>query len=817
MIRHYLMTTYRSAKKEKTGFFINTLGLMAGFLVFIGAFAFVEHEKSYDHFFEKADQIVSPVIKYRPGAFFKTKGVFDSYYPALTKEALESFPEIIASAVVTKEEWPVKINNDYFKSKMAFTNPDFFKMFELNFLSGGMEKFGDFAEATIISEQQAIRLFGKTDVVGETFLINDTVSANIIGVYESLPLNSHFTGLDDGPDDLGMLINNLLLNQLQETTYLESWRAISSGIKLYFLLKEGTGRLALTKDIDALTRTHLNNPDEHYFDGALLTPLTEINLMYWTEGEFSFLTLVQGIGILILLLAVLNSISLNSARMMERSKEIAIRRISGASRTALIRQLVSENIILSALSTLMAIVLVYFVLQKTGELTGRLIEIGPLLTPEFIIFLVVSAILVGILSTLYPILLLSGWIKGLSLTRSMNLAHSASKLRKVLAGVQFTFVCSLVLALIVMTSQNEHLRNSTFKFPFEKIVTLQGFYDPKAKEIIPAFINELRKNPAIENTTLTNKIPLGGNTNIDSFYRHNLLAQEDAISIQLINMDEQYLSLFNIPLLSGRNIQDLRGDDIFTREEQKSETSISLNVLINETAVQQLDFENTENALGKTFLQKESDELYHTMRVIGVVPDIRLGRQNLAPRPMIFSNREGRISSIGISYKNPKDIDLDAIRKLTDEFFPGTLPDIKTLAMGFEDAFKDFNSIFNGILVLIGITFTLAVAGLYALSSYLATSKAHEVGIRKTLGARSDQIVRLYLWQFSKPVFWALAIGLPLGLYGMGLYLNEFSTRISLTPTIVLETIAATLVICWTTIIWHIMRAARAHPSNVLE
>ena len=208
MLLHYARSAWRTAKKDLVGFSINTIGLTTGFMVFVFAVAFAEYEKTYDTFFEKHERIFTPMVRVKEESRGASWGHMNFYYTGAANAAKEAFGEIEASTVVVNRQWPVKIGNDYFATKLDFTTHDFFNIFDLTFINGDASAFENTAEAAVISRSQAERFFGSTDVIGQVLEINHTVSVRIGGVYEDLPMNSHFTGLEDGPEGLWLYRHN---------------------------------------------------------------------------------------------------------------------------------------------------------------------------------------------------------------------------------------------------------------------------------------------------------------------------------------------------------------------------------------------------------------------------------------------------------------------------------------------------------------------------------------------------------------------------------------------------------------------------------
>lgn len=833
MFSHYLTTAIRSAKKDTSGFFINLLGLITGFVVFTFAFAFADFEENYDTFWKNSDRIVMPIIKVKPGTPFD-RDYFFSYFPAIVGAVNGQSDKLDAATHVIDGTFPIKRGEETFPSRIRFVDNDFFKIFDLQFVTGGYEPFLTRPDAIVISQSEALKQFGTDDPIGQTLLFNLGEPVTVVGVFEDLPLNSHFKASMNGTREFKIVASTDMHLKITERELDGNWGNISTSTLSYLLVKEGVDREALRDDLTAITKKNIDGFSKQILDRAHLRDLKEWNMNYWVAREMDGTMIARATGAALLLIAILNSVSLNSVRMLGRSQEIGLRRIMGASRKNLILQFLTENMLLAFLSLIIAVLLTWIITPAIGSLMDRTMDFSAMMNQKLVLTLGLSALIVGLLSAAYPIMLLTGIASGFSLRRALRVGHSSGIMRKIMTTAQFAVVTLLLFSVVVVNAQNQHMLDTAPDIKSEQLYAIQGLGSRTDQQTIKTIGEEISRLPEAVDISLSNMAQYSNNTSLTFFTN---TSKELDLTMQVANVDDRYLPIHGFGLIAGRNFDKNRGADITTLEETNNlkeaieewekekqgprpNDNIPINVIVNIKALKELGMGSPEKAIGKTFYQgsvrnDNDDFTLHT--IIGVIADQRLGTQEEGLYPLVLSYEESRFSQISILFKDGIIPDVDKLENIIKTHLPGRRFNFSSTLEMKEAAFKTPNQIKKVFVIIAAIAVILAGTGLYALASFMANGKRREVGLRKVLGANSKQITQLFLFQFSLPIVFAMAFGLPSGYLAMQKYLTLFPERIDLTPDLMMITGVVTLVIGLSTIFVHILRAARTRPIEVLH
>ncbi len=816
MFKSILVTAYRSALKDSASTAINLLGLVTGFVIFTFAFAFAHYERNYDRFFENSADIVVPYVGIAEGSGFAADQIFQTFYGTRLL-AKENFSEVLAASHIVTDERPIQLGADFFRRWIRFVNPDFFDIFDLNFIIGGAQDFGSRTDILLLSETEAMGFFGRVDVLGETFTLTDGQILEVTGVYEDLPLNSHFvTRFGDGVRSFGLIADTSVYERLTDSDLDNTWTSISSRVQTYLLLAEGTDRRLLERDMTTLMMDRITERMKGFVDRSLLRDLGDMNLNIWADQGIPGLLIAEAIGLMILIIAIMNAISLNTARMIDRSREIGLRRVMGATRKHLIVQFLGESFATTILALIMAFGALIALLPFVSSLTDREFSLFNMMDTQMIVLLTATTVTVAFLSVSYPIFLLSGLGHNMSLHRTMHMGHSAGWLRKILTSLQFVVVTALVLAVGVVNRQNTYLMEQAPEFETDRIVSIEGLSEQESLDKMDVLIKALERLPAVDMVSRTNLTPFSGETNISTFNTPE--SGEDPFRMQIIAIDPNYFPLLDIPLLAGRNLEESRGDDFLTLEEFDNPEIIGVNVIINESGYKRLGFSSPGEAIGQLFLkQRGPDQQPQPLTIVGIIPDILLNTPGSELRPSVFSNQEGAHYSLIVRFQSDTMVDLAAIEAVWKEIVPTAPVEVQMLSQARDAAMEGLRQVRAGFLSIAIIAVILAATGLYALAAFLAASRRKEMGIRKVMGARTFQLVQNLMWQFSKPVGLALIIGLPLGTWGMQSYLEFFPDRINVDFTLIIGAGVMTLAIAWVTVIVHAVKTAQTHPANVLR
>lgn len=812
MLKNYIVSAWRGARQDISGFLINIIGLLVGFTVFTLAYSFVHYINNFDTSFTAAERTYSLNLRLSPGNFFRRESVPFAFTGAIDG-LKERAPEIELAGRVTRNQAAYEKDGVYLPFNYYAVDEDILPMFDVNIIKGSAEAFIGQLDVALLSEREALHFFGADDPIGQTININNQRSVVVVGIFENLPANSHLMVNGDAREAFDFLVSTEFYEKLSGSSIRDSWDNIRSSVTNYIVAKEG---IPVRQVNDILTQHLLANIDEESratFIGMGTTPITTLQKAAFARDGVDLVLVTRIAGALILGLAVLNAISLASARMITRSREIGIRRVFGARRRDLTLQYITENTVYALVALGLSFLFAFDLFAWIAELTGLELVFSQMIDWQLILGLLATAGLVGLISSIYPIMLFSGVLKSVSLSRTLTLASSAAWLRKALVTSQFLVVTTLILTFIVVQMQNQHLFDNVHKIDSNRMAVIDDLDAPGMSEIVA---NTVKSLPGVKSVSRNNLPPFSGNTNITIM---NIQGLGEGMQFRTVSVDSLYFDQLGIKLLAGRMLDETRDVDFIAREERR-DTAIPRNFVINQSAMRTLGFEKPEDIIGHTFIElTDGEEPSAAERtIVGVVRDTRLGLPTGELMPTIYSVNESRLGMVTVLYEAGAPIDITALNKAWQAVDPAALARVTPLSDMAARELLPFERARQGFMLVTLVTVTMAAAGLYALTAYLAASKKREVSIRKVYGAPISRILQFLMWQFTKPVSLAILVGLPLAFYVLQTqYLTMFTERVELGILPVAATILLVLLTAWVTVFAHILRAAKARPAEVLR
>ncbi|PCI59994.1 MAG: hypothetical protein COB37_10180 [Kordiimonadales bacterium] len=812
MFRNYILMAWRSAHRDLSGFLINIIGLVVGFTIFTLTFSFAHYMGNFESGFSKVDRIYTVNRALAPGHPSGRLRRFHSFTG--TVDGLrDRAPEIeLAGRVITAT---VAYEKDglYLPLEIRAVDMDTLDIFDVELIRGSREAFAGKVDVALLSERETAFHFGAENPIGKTFNIDNRRSVTVVGVYKDLAMNSHLMTNPGNRSAFDFLVPIDFYARLSGRSVKNNWRSTQGSLVNYVVAKDGVDIALLEQRLSEQLRANMSAEGQKYFSGLWARPITDVQVAGFEVEGVSIILLVRLIGSLILGIAILNAISLASARMINRTREIGLRRVFGSGRLNLAVQFITENTLFAFIALTVSFLASFDLFQALQELSGFDMHFGNMIDAQLIIMLVLTAFGVGLASSIYPILLFSGLLKNVSISRTLTLARTAGGLRKTLVAAQFAVVTALIFGFIVVQLQNQHLLSRTLQIESDRMVAITGMSPSGMGQTVAETV---RKLPGVASVS-RNALPpfhVAG-----SFTFFNIQGVTDNLRVQLIDIDSQYFDQLGVDMLAGRAFSDDRDADYLTAEEA-SINSLPHNYIINETAMRLLGFTDPGRIIGRSFMVNTGGEapISSARTIIGVVPDIRLGLPTEALMPAFYLQRETYLTALTVVYGAGTVIDLPALNHAWQTIDPTAKVRVRPVSEMADVAIGPYRQQQIILFVITVITLTMAAAGLYALTAYLAASKRLEVGIRKVHGATLTRILQLLMWQFNKPVMLAIALGLPLAfLFLQTQYITRFSERIDLGLVPVIGTLTLVLVMAWGTTFFHIWRAARARPAMVLH
>jgi len=815
MIQNYLKIAFRNLWRNRGYSFINIFGLAVGLAGCIVIVLYVTHELSYDTHHEHSDRIYRVIAKIDfSGNYMELAPVPAPMGPTLQRD----YPEVEAmvrlrprgSHMVKKGDSNIK------ESGIVFSDPEFFDVFTLPVVHGNPETALTDPYSAVITKSMARKYFEKTDIVGESLVLNDRDVYEITAVVEDMPVASHF--------HFNLLLSMSTIDEAENGVWL------SNNFRTYILLREGSDPAAFERHFETIKKTYVEPQIRQFMGVGLdefeevgnslvyeLQPLTDIHLYSDLTGEFepngsmAYVAVFTALAIFILLLACINFMNLATARSAKRAREVGVRKTLGSMQRELTLQFFIESFLYSVLAFLAALLLVEISLPLFSELAGRPIESDYLGNP-WLAGLIVSIVLAtGLLAGSYPALMLSSFkpvevLKGTFTERS---GHGT--LRKGLVVFQFSVSIIILIGLLVVNKQLDFIRSRDLGFDRERIVILNDAYAlGDTREAVETFRDRMLDYPVFRSATISGFFPVDGYSKDDRTYwpKGQTPSEDNTVNMQRWRVDEKYIPTLGMEIVEGRNFS----------EELDREGGV---VILNEAAVDRFGF---DEPLGKVITIYGSNEdgsidqdVLVDHEIVGVVKNFHYEslRENITPLGLFygpsFGNMAFRIASTGIS---------DAVELLEShwkEQAPGQPFSYSFMDSRFDRMYRAETGVQDLMAAFSGLAVLIACLGLLGLSAYSVERRTKEIGIRKVLGAGVGNILGMVSGEFLKLVLLSIAISVPVAYLAMSRWLQEFAYRTELGYGVFIVAGIGTLVVALATVSWQSVRAALMDPVQSLR
>jgi putative ABC transport system permease protein len=801
MIKNYLIISLRNLWKHKGFSFINIFGLATGIACSLLIFLFVKDETSYDKFHKDADQVFR-VVK----DFVNDDGslIPDATTPAPLAPAMQrEIPEVLATTRI-RPNWGrsylVKYGDKKFTEEKIFgVDSSFFDVFTFPFVQGDAKSAFKDVRSILLTETVAKKIFGGADPVGKTVNVDAFGEMMVSGVLKDVPSNAHFhfdylVSYRVQPGNVSQLTN---WNSYNEYTYVKT--------------KPGVNIASFTQKIQQLNDRNV----EKSFSVFYVQPVRDIHLtsnLKWeleSNGDKQYVLIFTLIAVFIILIAGINYMNLSTAKASVRAKEIGIRKVAGAFRSALMNQFLLESIITCLIASILAIVIAALLLPVVNDLTGKELQLFGDTT--LALYLAGGTLLLGLLAGFFPALYLSSF-KPITVLKGFKLnERGALNLRKALVVVQFSISIVLIIGAVVISQQMNYLMSAKLGFDTDQMMVIKnaGFLSTPDGN---AFRSEIEKLPGVKAVTASNgQLPSQFSTS-----RMNLKGSTSEQQINFISVDHSYLDVMNIQVKEGRSFsKNFMSDTLNNGIPGPLDQNIG-SIILNERAVKELNIPSP--VIGKQLLFSTDADTSYYVSIVGVVKDFHFTSLRneikpfgfyLHPRPrgsMIVKLSGDNIAATIAQIEN-KWKAYPSERALDYSFLDETFARMYKAEMRFQKVFIS--------LVVLGII--IACLGLLGLATFAAQQRVKEIGIRKVLGASITSIVRLLSKDFLKLVLISFVIALPVGWYATNQWLQDFAYRVDVRWWVFLLAGLIAILIAFMTISFQTIKAAVANPVKNLR
>lgn len=809
MLKSYLVIAVRQLLAQRLYTAINIAGLALGVACCTLIALFIRHELSYDRQYAASDRI------YRISRdYFSVNGRPETHFagiaPAAAPLLKEQFPEIERIARLSRcgaAGGGVLISNGekaFYERGFSAADADFLRVFDFAWLQGDPET-ALAGPGVVVTASAAGRYFGAENPMGRTLYLDNLNNAvPVTGVIEDLPGNTH--------------LRFDFLFQIQGTPGLGTWQA-GDCFMTYALLARGADIGAVQRGSAQFFETRFQAGSSQT-TGFTATPITAIHLHsdrvgeMRTPGNMSTVYTFGAIAVFVLLIACINFMNLATARAAQRAKEVGMRKAIGATRTQLIAQFLGESLLLTAIAVATAVAIVVAALPPFSTFVEKNIGLADLAAPGVVSLLVALTLVVGLVAGSYPAFFLSAFKPIRVLKGEVTRGSGAAVFRKALVVVQFAISIALVIATVVVFQQARFARNFELGYNKDQIVVLTGSLTGGLGPQWTSMKLQWLTNPDIRGVTASTLTPGTENDTATTLRA----ADGTELNATVMSVEFDFFETYEIDLVAGRTFSEERGTDRVVFPTNGGPQPAPSSIVLSELAVRRLGW-TPEDAVGK---QVEANGLQGV--VIGVVRNVYFESVRNQVKPIVYvvppvqttGFRAIREASIRVSGR-----DLTQTLAHIDAMWRQFVPD-QPVTRRFLD--QDFETLYRGeqrqaqmftLFSLLAIV--VACLGLFGLAAFTTSRRTKEIGLRKTLGARVGDIVRLFTVEFGSLVLLANLLAWPAAYVLMRRWLGTFSYRIELGAAVFVASGLVALLIASATVAAVASRAARAKPVKALR
>jgi len=798
MFRNYLNLTFRNLKSNKGYFIINLLGLTIGITSFILIVLWIKAETSYDKFHKNANNI------YRVDYLLYEEGILEQHSASgstgVGKEIKNMFPEVEGYTRFYRTESLVKYGDKTFKERnILYAQSSFFNLFSFPLTEGKPDSSLLAINHAVITEETARKYFGDENPLGKMITLDGASDFEVTGIVRSIPANSHFKF------DILVSYENLI----KSSRYWDnSW--VSERVYSYILLTPGADAKALEAKLPQIPEAFIGKfmKEAFFLLEYKLVNLTDIHLHssisneLEVNGNYRSVVSLGIVALLVLLIAFINYINLATSRSIERAHEVGIRKVTGASKRDLVFQFLTESTLLNLIALIVSITGVLLLLPFFKQVMQSPLQIDYLMVLLlFIILLVSGSLFTGLLPAIY----ISRFAPGLVLKgKNPTEAGWISRLKNYLVVFQFAISIVLIIGTITIFRQVNFMRNHDLGFNMDGLVVFDGprilranTYESYMKTL-ESFKNEIIAISGVNSITASSNVP-GTEIKNSRVFGVPVEGRNTEKRIDVYYIDNRFFDTYGITLLAGDNYNA-------SIEEESNK------IIINESALPYYGFEDPVSTVGKILRSGKQE-----VTVKAIVNDFNQQSLKELPSPIAFFNQPAnifytvKVNMTGIDHLLPE------LEKIWTSHYPGNPFNYFFLDDFYDEQYRA-DQRFSGLFLASSIlAIIIACLGLSGLSAYSISRRTKEIGIRRTNGARIDQVMVLLNKDFVKWVAIAIVIASPVAWFVMNKWLQNYAYRIGISWWIFILSGVIAVAIALFTVSWQSWRTATRNPVEALR
>ncbi len=799
MIKNYFKIAWRNLWKNKVYSAINIAGLSIGMAACILIMLFVFYERSFDNFHSKNIYRLNEVQKFE--GMVASQKVALSMFP-MGPTLKNEFPEVKNfTRIWQNDKYQITYNDKrvYFP-QIFFVDSTFLQIFDFRLIKGSRETVLQKPNSAVLTEASAEKLFGKENPIGKTIVHygGDTTSFVVTGILQNLPQNSQLQfdalyPISTFHEHYTEMMNNWGGNWLN--TFLE--------------LASNTNTTALEKKFPSYLKKYMARGDNWKNYELFLLPLkqvhasaSDIGLDYLNYQKFdkNYTNIFFAIALIVLLIACINFMNLSTARSSERAREVGIRKSVGAYRWQLGLQFISESVILSLIALILALILVKLSLPYVNNLSERELQL-PLFSNAWLsLFIISGTAIIGVLSGLYPSAYLSAFQPVKVLKGSPKAGRNKSLLRNILVVAQFSSAIFLMIATVFAMKQLHYMQDRDPGFSRDQVITIP--LDETTARKFDVIKQELLNSSLISAVTGSQDV-LGSHLDQSGIRFWGDGPVRQLTSTQLI-VDHDFLKLFRIPLLLGKNFSD-----------DLSESGKEY--IINESLAKELLKDNPTKPMSSLLGKHFGFDSIGT--IVGVARDFNFNSLHYKIETMfIYYQRDWGFSNMSVKINANKAKDaLTLLQSVWQKNCPDHPFEYQFLDDHFAEVYRADTQVSKIVGILASLAIIISCLGLFGLATHSAERRVKEVGIRKVLGASVQNITAMLSKDFLKYVFIAAVIALPLAWFSVHKWLQDYAYRVNVSWWIFLASVLLAMLVAFLTISFQAIKAAITNPVKSLR
>jgi putative ABC transport system permease protein len=819
MLRNYFKLAFRNLWKNKMFSAINIAGLAVGMAACILILQYVGFEMSFDQFNSRSGHIYRVVNdRYQNNKLIQHGTIT---YSGISVAMQNDYPEISNHTRVVPQSSLILINknsNVKISDQHGFgVEQSFLEMFDYKLVAGKRETALKEPRSILITQSLARKLFQSANIDAGKILGTPIILQSnerpfaITGILEDPPLNSHLKF------DFLTSYNTLYAGD-------NSWKQAEydftqSDFWHYIVLKPGTDIKNLEAKLPLFSEKYFQgNKVSGSVEKFYLQPLSEAHLYSDFEYEIGKTgkgTVVWGlfiISLFIICIAWINYVTLTTARSVDRAREVGIRKVLGGLRKQLITQFLIESVIINLISILIAVILVLLIQSSFNNLVQNQLSIAYLFSKGIkgysIVITLFSILFAGILvSGLYPSFMLSAFKPVTVLKGNLSGTKKGGAFRKGLVIGQFSITVVLIICSMVVIRQMKYLNSKDLGFNLDQVLLVKPpvltEWDSSFIGRVNSFKEEIKQISSVKGAASSWNVP-GGDIGRSFNVRSSSTATENKITVRHTGIDYDFLSVYGIRLLAGRNYSPRDHDPDFDKLR---------NLIINNTAAKMLGFKSPEDAIGKTVFRGDRE-----WTVIGVVADHHQKSLRYVLEPIIFLPSYSTFSTISVKIAPEQTkATIAAIEKVYLQFFPGNIFEYSFLDERFNSQYRDEQLFGKAFSVFAALAIIIACLGLFGLVMYSTMQRTKEIGIRRVLGASVKGILVLLCKDFLWLVLIAAVAAFPVAWWIMNKWLDDFAYKIDIGWQVFAFAGVSALMIALITVGLQALKAAVANPVKSLR